>query len=209
MKILTIGRGDDCDIVLDDNQDLISRKHAMLRIYPFGKMELVSMGRNGTYVNGLPVKSNKPIKVSRKDVISFAHVKQLDWNLVKDPYRIYYIFALALVVLLLLFTAYTYWSGRPAKSGSTIPFVENSGSPVPVAAQDTTKNNPAEIKSPDTNLSKSKTDSLFMDFDKRRQKLQQDSINNAKKNKETKGKPTKDTPAPKDTAKTKPIKQVF
>lgn len=88
MKIITIGRGDDNQIVLDDSQDLISRQHATLRIYETGKMEIVSTGSNGTFVNGFRIKPNMPYKVTRKDVVSFAHVRQLDWALVPDPFRL-------------------------------------------------------------------------------------------------------------------------
>ena len=88
MKIVTIGRGESCDIVINDSQNLISRRHATLRIYPFGKMELIPEGRNGTFVNGFQIPDGVPRKVSRKDVISFAHVRQLNWKEVKDIYRI-------------------------------------------------------------------------------------------------------------------------
>ncbi|WP_287623012.1 FHA domain-containing protein [Parabacteroides sp.] len=88
MKVITIGRGDDNQIVLEDNQDMISRQHATLRIYETGKMEIVSTGSNGTFVNGFRIKPNMPYKVTRKDVISFAHVRQLDWALVPDPFRL-------------------------------------------------------------------------------------------------------------------------
>lgn len=87
MKIITIGRGDVNHIVLDDDQDMISRQHATLRIYGTGKMEIVSTGSNGTFVNGFRIKPNVPYRVTRKDVISFAHVRQLDWALVPDPFR--------------------------------------------------------------------------------------------------------------------------
>ena len=55
MKTITIGRGDGADIFIDD--EMISRRHAILRIYTFGKMELVDMGKNGTYVNAPKIKS--------------------------------------------------------------------------------------------------------------------------------------------------------
>lgn len=208
MKILTIGRGEDCDIVIDDSQDLISRKHAMLRIYPLGKMELVSIGRNGTYVNGLPIKENRPVKVTRKDVISFAHVKQMDWSLVKNPYRIYHISAIVIAALLVIFTIYCMWSARTSTTPS-IPYVENGGGPAPVAVQDTTGNKKEEVKTPESGLSKSQADSLFMDYDKRQKRNVQDSIRNSKKEKQNKEKSEKGKTAPKDTTKTKPIKQVF
>ncbi len=104
MRVLTIGRGEDCDIILDDPQDLISRRHALLRFYPLGKIEIVPLGRNKTYLNGLEIKNEHARKVTRNDVISFAHVKQLNWKTVPNPYaRIYYIIAAVLAVILLFF----------------------------------------------------------------------------------------------------------
>lgn len=101
MKVVTIGRGDDNQIVLEDNQDMISRQHATLRIYETGKMEIISTGSNGTFVNGFRIKSNMPYKVTRKDVISFAHVRQLDWALIPDSFRLirYGIISIVAVVL--------------------------------------------------------------------------------------------------------------
>lgn len=87
MKILRIGRGEDCDIVIEDSLNQVSRRHATLRLYPLGKMEIISEGRNGTYRNGMLLKPGKPHKVTRKDVISFAHVKSLNWKQVPDVYR--------------------------------------------------------------------------------------------------------------------------
>lgn len=101
MKIITIGRGEDCNIILSD--PVISRKHALLKIYPTGKMEIVDMGQNGTYVNGVRLAPNTPYPVTRKDVISFAHVRQLDWKAVPDNMLyIKYILAGVTVVLLLV-----------------------------------------------------------------------------------------------------------
>lgn len=38
MKVITIGRDPECNIVLDDN--LISRRHAVLRLHGTGKIEI-------------------------------------------------------------------------------------------------------------------------------------------------------------------------
>ena len=78
MKILTIGRDESCNIVLSDST--VSRRHAILKIHATGKMEIISMGQNGTFVNGVKLKSDTAYPVTRKDVVSFAHVRQLDWN---------------------------------------------------------------------------------------------------------------------------------
>lgn len=87
MKVISIGRGEDCHIIFPDS--VISRRHAILRIYATGKMEIVDIGQNGTFVNGVKLVPNTPYPVSRKDVISFAHVRQLDWTQIPDQSRWY------------------------------------------------------------------------------------------------------------------------
>ncbi|MBR1394431.1 MAG: FHA domain-containing protein [Prevotella sp.] len=100
MKTITIGRGDGCQIFIDD--DMISRRHAILKISTFGKMEIVDMGKNGTFVNGIRLRPNVPVPVKRKDVVSFANVSQLDWKQVPNPGVYYKWGAIILGVLLLL-----------------------------------------------------------------------------------------------------------
>ncbi len=79
-KIYTIGRDPSCDIVITDNTDVVSRVHASLKVKGAGKYVLVDQGRNGTYVNGIKMSPNEEIPVTRKDMISFAHVADLDWS---------------------------------------------------------------------------------------------------------------------------------
>lgn len=81
-KIYTIGRDEGCDIVIQDNTDVISRLHATIRIEPNDKIFLTDQSRNGTYINGMKMSSNVEIPISRKDVVSFAHIRNLDWSLV-------------------------------------------------------------------------------------------------------------------------------
>ncbi len=81
-KIYTIGRDSGCDIVIPDNTDVTSRLHATLRVESNGKIYLTDQSLNGTYVNGMKMSSNVEIPVSRNDVVSFAHIYNLDWNLV-------------------------------------------------------------------------------------------------------------------------------
>jgi len=87
MKTITIGRGDGCGIFIDDYR--ISRSHALLKIHTFGKMEIVDMGKNGTWVNGIRLRPGVPFPVKRKDVVNFADAAQLNWNLVEDPLKTY------------------------------------------------------------------------------------------------------------------------
>lgn len=81
-KIYTIGRDEGCDIVIPDSTDVISRLHATIRVESNDKIYLTDQSRNGTYINGMKMSSNVEIPVSRKDVISLAHVCDLDWSLV-------------------------------------------------------------------------------------------------------------------------------
>lgn len=101
MKVISIGRDEDCTIVFQDN--VISRRHAILKIHATGKMEIVDMGQNGTFVNGVKLNPNTPYPVSRKDVVSFAHVRQLDWSLVPNQFK-YYWYILIVCVLAVIIT---------------------------------------------------------------------------------------------------------
>lgn len=82
MKSYSIGRDAGCDIVLNDNTDVISRRHAVLSVASSGKMTITDMSTNGTYINGQRISSNVAVPVSRKDSVSFAHVTTLDWNII-------------------------------------------------------------------------------------------------------------------------------
>lgn len=79
-KAYTIGRDTQCDIVINDQTDVISRVHAILRIRGRKKMTITDQSCNGTYINGIRIASNVEVPVTRKDVISFAHIRELDWS---------------------------------------------------------------------------------------------------------------------------------
>lgn len=87
MKKLTIGRGRDCNIRIEDSTDSVSRRQAVITVSLTGKMMLYDTSSNGTYVNGVKVEKPGGVVVRRGDKINFAHVADLDWNTVKDPYR--------------------------------------------------------------------------------------------------------------------------
>lgn len=82
MKSYSIGRDAGCDIVLNDNTDVVSRRHAVLTVSSSGKMTITDLSTNGTYINGQRISSNVAVPVSRKDSVSFAHVSTLDWNMI-------------------------------------------------------------------------------------------------------------------------------
>ncbi len=115
MKVLSIGRENECDIVLKDSTDVISRRHAVLNIYPSGKMTIIDQGHNGTYVNGIRISPNTPYPITRKDSISFAHVMPLDWSQVPNQrgrivYTILGIFILLVVAAVTTF--FIPWGGN-------------------------------------------------------------------------------------------------
>ncbi len=104
MNVYSIGRDPACNIVINDNTDVVSRRHAILNVYPSGKMTIVDQSHNGTYVNGIRISQNVPVPVTRKDNVSLAHVARLDWNLVPNPrskilqYLLFGLLALLLVI---------------------------------------------------------------------------------------------------------------
>ena len=72
MKILTIGRDESCNIVLSDST--VSRRHAILKIHATGKMEIISMGQNGTFVNGKKLEKGEEYPLQSEDQVVFADI---------------------------------------------------------------------------------------------------------------------------------------
>ena len=60
---------------------MVSRNHATLNV-DGNKMTIVDTSSNGTYINGIRIQSGTPVPVTRKDVVSFAQVAELDWKVV-------------------------------------------------------------------------------------------------------------------------------
>ena len=119
MKIISIGRSDRCDIVIEDER--ISRRHALMRIYPLGKTEIVDLSQNGTWVNGVKMRPNVPFPIKRKDVVNFANVSQLDWAMVPDPMRcVRYVVLAVLALLLLAFAIFLFSKCSSNDSDTTI-----------------------------------------------------------------------------------------
>ena len=87
MKVITIGRDPSCSIVINDPQ--ISRRHAIVRVSDFGKIEIVDLSSNGTSVNGNPLRKNVPCPVTRKNQVTFAGVSKLNWDDIPNPLRRY------------------------------------------------------------------------------------------------------------------------
>lgn len=187
MKALSIGREQGCDIVINDSTDVISRRHAILNISSSGKITIVDQSRNGTYVNGIRISPNVPVPVTRKDIISFAHVAKLDWNAVpKSNSTMSYIIMGIVGVLVITCGLFAYQYMKPGDSDS------NKGE---VTVTDTIANKKEEVKKDSTSIKKEPKE------------LAKDSVVNKKqksKEKEKKKKVEEKTPkpvAPKDTAK--------
>lgn len=87
MKKITIGRGRECDVRIDDPTDTVSRRQAVITVSPTGKMVIYDTSSNGTFVNGEPVRKPDGTPVRRGDTVNLAHIVDLDWEKVKDPYR--------------------------------------------------------------------------------------------------------------------------
>jgi pSer/pThr/pTyr-binding forkhead associated (FHA) protein len=132
MKVYSIGRDAACNIVIDDNTDVISRRHAILNVAPSGKMTIVDQSHNGTYVNGIRISSNVPVPVTRKDNISFAHVARLDWNQIPNTSASIIRWGIIGVIALALVGGgvwgYLAWSGQaaPEESNEGIATVDST-----------------------------------------------------------------------------------
>lgn len=132
MKTITIGRGDGCNIYIDDES--MSRRHAIIKIPTFGEMEIVDMSKNGTSVNGIRLRPNVPFPVSRKDVVTFADVAQLDWAKVPDPLKYYKLGVLIvgglIVLLLAIFLVKNLFSDSTPEQQPVKPAIEQVQKPV-------------------------------------------------------------------------------
>lgn len=162
MKTITIGRGPENMVTLNDAKT--SRRHALLRCHSTGKMEIVDLSQNGTFVNGMKIPSNKPYPISRKDIVVFAHAETLNWDEVPNPYRIIKISALVLLLCIILLCAgiglYSYIDSRRPSIEEAPEFVEPSVSATEEKAQKETTQKTKEKKKlvfPTKNKSKKQT----------------------------------------------------
>lgn len=102
MKQISIGRGRECDVRLSDHTDMVSRRQAVIKVSPWGKMEIYDTSSNGTYVNGEKIEKPNGMPVKRGDQVNFAHVVDLDWDQVKDPYKAMRVTVVSLVIAVLV-----------------------------------------------------------------------------------------------------------
>lgn len=84
MKTIIIGRDESCDVVIIDRTNVASRRHAVINIDNLGRMTITDHSSNGTYINGIRMSESVPVPVTRRDVISFAQVSDLNWSLIPN-----------------------------------------------------------------------------------------------------------------------------
>lgn len=179
MKTYSIGRDVNCDIVINDSTDVISRRHALLNVTSSGKMTIIDQSSNGTYVNGIRISPNVPVPVTRKDTISLAHVTKLDWTMVpKSTANIRYalfFFAGLIIVVGVVFGIRTITDNKNYNNETNqIPLVDS------VALKK------AEQARLDSLAKIARVDSLRQDSIKKAAKERQDSLERAKKMKREK-----------------------
>jgi pSer/pThr/pTyr-binding forkhead associated (FHA) protein len=149
MKTLyTIGRESNSDIILWNEES--SRCHAQIRIDQKGKLWLMDMSTNGTYLNGMRISPNYEVEVSRKDEILFAGVEALDWSRIPKqknkllwiilPISIVVLIAIAVVLCCVLIP-----KGNTESEGEVTPIATE------VPEQPETVNSP-EVSNPPTEV---------------------------------------------------------
>lgn len=100
MKTYIIGRQEDCDIVIIDPTQMVSRHHAVLTVSG-SKMTITDQSSNGTYINGIRIASGAPVPVTRKDVVSFGQAAELNWARIPDPSKKVLLFSIICAVVVL------------------------------------------------------------------------------------------------------------
>lgn len=172
MKSYSIGRDVNCDIVISDSTDVVSRRHAILNVTSIGKMTIIDQSSNGTYVNGIRISSNVPVPVTRKDTISLAHVTKLDWNCVPRS-NIFLQYGLYGVIAILLFACIAFGVNHLQNKGSQ----DENVSTISIDSLEKIKKSQL-----DSIVRAAKADSIRRDSLKRIEKTRQDSINRTKRN---------------------------
>lgn len=102
MRKVVIGRSRECDVVLADTTDVVSRRQAVITFTFWGKMTLYDTSSNGTFVNGQRLSKPEAKVVTRKDTVNFGYVWDLDWSTVKDPYKKMKVALVCTIVALLI-----------------------------------------------------------------------------------------------------------
>lgn len=83
MKIITVGRSPENQVVIDDMT--ISRTHAKIEVDDANSIFITDISKNGTYVNGQRLFVNLRKQILRGDNVNFAKVSDLDWSQLPQP----------------------------------------------------------------------------------------------------------------------------
>lgn len=81
----SIGTAADNRIVLPDASNHVSRHHAIIKKRYDGSFYIYDQSTNGTYINGVKIKTKQDVPVSTNDKVLFANVVQLNWSLLGVP----------------------------------------------------------------------------------------------------------------------------
>ncbi|MCM1028216.1 MAG: FHA domain-containing protein [Pseudoflavonifractor sp.] len=200
MKIITIGRDDNCNIVIEDA--MISRRHAVVRLHPTGRIELIDHSQNGTSVNGVKVGNGKIVRIKRGDSVVFAGNKPLDWKDIPDPSKPLKIALWSIVTvvaaILLLWAFIAVRDAIETRNEPPTPeIIDIPGNKVEVVQQDTVrpkedKPEKVAIKSVTTGIPQELTDQHNRELkrkerEKKDQERKKSGEQTDKKNKEKKG----------------------
>lgn len=86
MKKVVIGRGHECDVRIDDETDMVSRRQAIVTFSPTGKMNIYDVSTNGTFVNGKRVPKPEGCPLHKSDSVTFGSLYAFDLKRLRDPY---------------------------------------------------------------------------------------------------------------------------
>jgi len=120
MKRITVGRSNDCDVVIFDETDNVSRKHLVISFDFFGKMRVSDTSSNGTFINGVRMIKGASIPVTKNDKIRLGSSIDFDWSMVEDPYKqvriISSIFLIVLVIVILCICGLLWYKDRQSQN---------------------------------------------------------------------------------------------
>ncbi len=115
-KNISIGRGKDCDVVINDPYESISRRHLVLSFNLRGEILAHDTSSNGTFINGEKMKKGVPRKVTRNDKILLGNGIELNWDSVPDPIqkqrKIITGIAVSVLILALAFLIFCLFIGK-------------------------------------------------------------------------------------------------
>ena len=151
--IYTIVRDPTNDICVVDTTMMVSRSHAILRVRKNGHYTIFDQSTNGTYINGMRISPGLEVPVSRRDTINFAHVADLDWDLIPDSRKrlAWIILGILGVLLVLAGIAFGIMMGiQRYKDSLTPPPLPASPVPQVDSLEHREKNEPVVAPDPET-----------------------------------------------------------